>query len=445
MDIASLLSRSGGHGSILILGYGISGKSVYRFLRERGHNVCVFDDFEANVPDRVTEVSWPNIDVVIKSPSIRIMPHNCHPVVKEAEQKEIPVISTFDAFALLHKGAKIVGITGTNGKSTTAALAHHVLRKCGLNVWVGGNYGIPYFDAPPNTGVYVFEMSSYELASSRCLNFEIGCVLNIEKDHLEFHGSFEEYAKAKCKILDSSKTRIISAEDEDIVSMYPDALRVSMKHTPDAYTYILESVLFGDSRSAVLDLSGPLNLIGTHNHQNIGFVYAICRRFMLRDGDIAKNVLTFRPLPHRLNTVRRIGHVLFVNDSKATNPESAARALKTFVGYRIYWLVGGRSKKIDALQAVEDCLSGVQRIYLFGEASEELGAVFKSVKDAVKCETMSCALETAYSDALCNVDQAVILLSPMCSSLDQFDNFERRGEEFERAVAELPEIVQRAV
>jgi UDP-N-acetylmuramoylalanine--D-glutamate ligase len=446
MDIADLLARKDGRlGNILILGYGISGRSAYRFLKDSGHNVRVFDDFEANVPDGVTEVDWVMTDLVIKSPSIPMMPHNCHPVVRDAELNGVPVISTFDAFALLHKGARIIGITGTNGKSTTAALAHHVLKKCGANVWLGGNYGIPYFDAPANTSIYILEMSSYELASSKYLDFEIGCVLNIERDHLEFHGGFEEYVKAKYKLLDHSRVQVVSAEDKEIVTQYPRALRLSMKYTTDAYAYVLEHVLFGDSKTAVLDLSGPLNLIGTHNHQNIEFVYAICRHFMLRDGDIARHIQTFLPLPHRMNTVRRINHIIFINDSKATNPESAARALKTFVGYGIYWLAGGRSKKTDPLPVVGDYLGSVQRIYLFGESSDEFERTFDGIKETVKCETISCALEMAFSDALHSMEQAVILLSPMCSSFDQFRNFEERGEEFERAVSNLQDVVLRAV
>jgi UDP-N-acetylmuramoylalanine--D-glutamate ligase len=282
-------------------------------------------------------------------------------------------------------------------------------------------------------------MSSYELASSKYLDFEVGCLLNIGKDHIEFHGSFDEYVKAKYSLLDNSKVQVISADDEATVALYPNALRLSLQHKPDSYAYVLERVLFNSDRYVILDLSGPLNLIGPHNHQNIEFAYAICRHFGVRGLEFSRNALEFNPLPHRINIVRRIKNITFVNDSKATNPGSAANALKTFVGYTIYWLVGGRSKKTNPLTEVGDCLDCVKKIYLFGEAADEFEEVFREIKETAKYDTMRQALEGAYYESLLEIDMVIILLSPMCSSFDQFKNFEHRGEEFEKAVSELSE------
>jgi UDP-N-acetylmuramoylalanine--D-glutamate ligase len=305
--------------------------------------------------------------------------------------------------------------------------------------WLGGNYGIPYFDAPKDFYIYIFEMSSYELASSKYLNFEIGCLLNIGKDHLDFHGSFEEYAKAKYSLLDNSKVQVISADDDETVARYPNALRLSLQYKPDSYAYVLERALFSNDRYVILDLSGPLNLIGPHNHQNIEFAYAICRHFGVRGLEFQRNVLTFNPLPHRINVVKKIKNITFINDSKSTNPGSAANALKTFVGHTIYWLVGGRSKKTNPLTEVGGYLGCVKRIYLFGEAANEFEDVFRGIKETAKYDTMYQALEGAYCDSLLEVDMVIVLLSPMCSSFDQFRNFEHRGEEFEKAVAALPD------
>jgi UDP-N-acetylmuramoylalanine--D-glutamate ligase len=374
-----------------------------------------------------------------------MMPHNCHPVISEAHENDVPVISTFDAFVLTHDDAKIVGITGTNGKSTTAALTNHVLKKNCVNSWLGGNYGIPYFDAPSNVDAYIFEMSSYELASSKYLKFEVGCILNIEVDHLEFHGNFDEYVKAKYRLLDNSKVQIISADDENVIAKYPNAIRLSTQYKPDSYAYIHERALFNKDRYVEMDLSGPLNLLGPHNHQNIVFAYAICRHFGIEGVEFSKNVMAFQPLPHRLNIVRKINNITFVNDSKATNPVSAANALKTFVGYTIYWLVGGRSKKTDPLEAVGAYMDCVKKVYLFGEAADEFEEVFRDVKKIVKCETMFLALNEAYHDALLETEMVIVLLSPMCSSFDQFKSFEHRGTEFARAVSELPEINERTL
>ncbi|MDR0630532.1 MAG: UDP-N-acetylmuramoyl-L-alanine--D-glutamate ligase [Holosporales bacterium] len=423
---------------ILLIGYGISGKSIYKFLKAKGYQISVFDDFTLDIPDKITKIDWDLIDIIIKSPSIPFMPHNCHRLVQEAETRNIPIISTFDTFILFNPGAKIVGITGTNGKSTTVALTQYILKKANINSQMGGNIGIPYFDLP-KADVYIFEMSSYELAGSKHLNFEIGCILNIEKDHLEFHGNFEEYVKAKHKILDHSKIKIISAEDTLSVSKYPDALILSTNYDSKAYAYILENALFGDTKNIVIDLSGPLKLIGQHNHQNIEFSYAICRNFGVPNKKIENSVISFEPLPHRLNIIKKAGHILFVNDSKATNPESAAKALRTFTGYKIYWLIGGISKKINPLTAVEAYLENVQRIYMFGESANEFKNIFKSIKRTIKCKTMIQAIEMAYKEASHTEELSVILLSPMCASFDQFKNFEHRGDEFIEAVIKLTE------
>lgn len=205
--------------NVLIVGYGISGKSTYEFLKKKGFNVLVYDDHNTQIPDKIEKVIWNNIDLVIKSPAIPFMEHNCHKTIREANENEVPVISTFDLFKIFNPNAKIIAITGTNGKSTTTALTYHILKKSGFSVAMGGNIGIPYCDLE-QADWYIFEMSSYELASSKYLNFEISCILNIEPDHMEIHGSFENYVNAKFKALDNSKLRLISYEDQLTMDKY---------------------------------------------------------------------------------------------------------------------------------------------------------------------------------------------------------------------------------
>ncbi len=426
--------------NVLVVGYGVSGKSVYEFLKKRGVNVSVYDDRDGNIPDRVMDVQCKHFDVVIKSPSIPFMLHNCHPVIKEANDTGIPVLSTFDVFRIYNPNAKIIAVTGTNGKSTTTALICHIMHKAGFSVEMGGNIGVPYFEMP-QAEWYVLEMSSYELASSQYLDFEISCVLNIEPDHLAFHGNLEYYASAKHKALEHAQFRFISYEDEITMSRYAyrdNVVTISTENEPNSDIYVCENAIFNNSTNRIaVNLSVFPNLRGKHNHQNIAFAYAICKHLGLQSREIINHISSFVPLPHRLNTVRKIGNVVFVNDSKATNPGSAARALATFVGYKIYWLVGGRSKKVDPMVYIRDYMAGVQKIYLFGESMDEFGAVFKGIKKTVRCQTMMTALNMAYQDAKLDNGASVVLLSPMCASFDQFDSFEHRGNEFVKMVQGL--------
>ena len=434
IDIASLRK-------ILIVGYGVSGQSVYKFLKDKGFQLFVYDDKALGAPDQITEIDWEQqIDLVIKSPAIPFMSHNRHRVIKEALMHNVPVLSTFDIFRIYNPKAKIIAITGTNGKSTTTALTYHILKKAGISVEMGGNIGIPYFDMK-EAEWYVFEMSSYELANSQYLDFEIACVLNIEPDHLEFHGSFEEYVMAKHMALDHAKLRLISYEDRYSMNKYANqnnVIKISTEYEPKADIYVCENAILNNATNRVaIDLSGILNLRGKHNHQNIEFAYAICKEFGLQSREIINHIMSFTPLPHRLNAVRKIGDVLFVNDSKATNPGSAARALDSFFGYKIYWLVGGRSKKTDPMVFIKDHISGVQKIYLFGESMDEFEDIFDGIKKTVRCQTMKNAINAAYKDAALEKGPSAVLLSPMCASFDQFKSFEQRGEEFVKIVEEL--------
>ncbi len=428
--------------NILVVGYGISGKSVASFLTKKGHNVYVYDDNDAlTIPNHVTYINWNEIDIVVKSPSVHIMPHNRHQIVDDAIFNEKPIYSTFDIFKIYNPNAKIIGITGTNGKSTTVSLIYNILRTAGISVKLGGNIGIPYFDTLQyiNPEYYIFEMSSYELTSSKLLDFEIGGLLNIEPDHLDFHGSFENYIEAKHKILDFSKCKIVSCDDKYTINKYKgkkNVITVSLYKDATADYYVENNVLVKND-TAVLDISNLPNLVGKHNAQNVLFAYAVCSKIGVSPEKITHGITTFDPLPHRMNVVRKIGDVLFVDDSKATNPTSSAPALATFTGYKIFWLVGGRSKHIDPMPYIGKYIDGIEKIYLFGEATDEFSNIFKSIKTVEVCKTMDAAVRSAYRDARNELGATVVLLSPMCASFDQFKSFEHRGNIFVQLVNEL--------
>ena len=423
--------------NILLVGYGISGISVFDFLKSKGNNVFVYDDYKSEeIPNKVTNIDWNNIDYVVKSPSIHIMHHNIHPIIQEALNNNKKVYSTFDIFKLYNPNAKIIGITGTNGKSTTTSLVYNILKNAGLSVQIGGNIGIPYNDLEKSE-YYVFEMSSYEIESSKLLDFEIGAVLNIEPDHIEWHGSFENYIQSKHKLLDNSKLKLISYEDEYSINKYTyNTMTISTNNNQHASYYIKEKILM-HGNNILLDLSNVKYLIGTHNYQNIMFAYAICKYLNVDENIIINTINNFEPLPHRMNVVRKINNILFVNDSKGTNPGSSARALDTFVGYKIFWLVGGRSKKVNPLPYISKYLDSIQKIYLFGESTQEFARIFKDIKEYVIVKTMDEALKKSYEDAINEPGASVVLLSPMCASFDQFQSFEHRGNVFVELVKSL--------
>ena len=421
--------------NIIIIGYGISGKSVYNFLKKNGHNVSVYEDGEQDVPNKISNINWKNTDLVVKSPSIKIMPSNCHQIIQEAKDAGVEIVSTFDIFKIYNPNARIIAITGTNGKSTTASLLYHILSKSEFSVQLGGNIGVPY-DTLKKANIYIFEMSSYELASSKYLDFDIAAVLNIELDHMEFHESFENYINAKHSALDHAKLKIISEKDERTSSIYqnqPNTIKIFDKSqkNADADIYIYENTLI-DNKTPILDLSRLNNLQGKHNHQNILFAHRICKELGLAPKEIAKHISTFKPLPHRIEPIIKIKNVLFVNDSKATNAASTAKALEAFFGYKIFLLAGGVRKKTSPLPMIQKYFIGVEKIYLFGESSNDFSTIFKNHKQTTKCETMRNAIFTAFHDAKKESCPAVILLSPMCASFDQFKNFEDRGETFSK-------------
>lgn len=420
--------------NVLIFGFGISGRSAFKFLSKQCRNVFVFDEANVDVPNKFSDTDYAALDVIVKSPSIKLD----HPILVKAREKGISVISTFDVFRKCNPEIKLIGITGTNGKSTTAALTYHILKESGISVTLGGNIGVPYFDLPKSE-YCILEMSSYEIASSQYLDFEIGGIINIEPDHLSFHGSFENYIESKHKLLKYSKTKIISCEDSITTKKFPKSeneIFVSIEQNPKADFYINEGALI-DNGSAILDLSNLPELLGEHNRQNILFAYAICRKLGVSQKEIARIISTFKALPHRMNLVSKIDNILFVNDSKATNPDSAAKALATFVGYKIFWLVGGRSKKVDPLKYVSKYLKNVHKIYLFGESEDEFENTFKDISKTIRCKTLETAVNVAFKEAKKESGPIVVLLSPMCASFDQFKSFEDRGDRFVEIVSSL--------
>jgi UDP-N-acetylmuramoylalanine--D-glutamate ligase len=362
--------------TLLLGSQGKTGKSVEKFIK----NLATFDDSYSH------DIDWENISQVIQSPGF---PFN-HPVALEARSRHIPIRTDIDLFFESRPHASVIGITGTNGKSTTTAWVTYVLQKHGFHAVMGGNIGIPVLDLPESE-VYVFELSSYQLALSGDLPLMIACILNISSDHLDWHGSIEHYKASKMKILKCAEHCL-------------------------------------DSKSTI-DLPQSSYLKGMHNHQNMSAVYNICSLFCKKRGVEfqMEHLLSFKGLEHRQEYVDHFSGITFINDSKATNQDATQHALAAFDD--IYWIAGGRPKE-DGISDLD--FSHIKSAYYIGEAAQ----AFNSIHNGRLSFTLEKALHDAYHDAL-KQGGGVILLSPACASWDQFKNFEERGNVFKRLVLEL--------
>jgi UDP-N-acetylmuramoylalanine--D-glutamate ligase len=339
--------------------------------------------------------------------------------------------------------APVIGITGTNGKSTTTALIGHILSSCGYSAEVGGNIGKPVLDlgSPGPKTIYVLEVSSYQIELSPGLSPDVSVLTNITPDHLDRHGTMENYVSIKARVLEQTHSdgRVcIGVDDTYTAAIHsrfvsrgtPEAVPVSSGKVLGRGVFALDGGLYDSQaqRSAkVMDLSAAPRLPGAHNWQNVACAYAATRRFVSDPQKIVDAIASFPGLPHRLEEVGRIGKVRFVNDSKATNADAAERALVCFKD--IFWIAGGRAKE-GGIESLAPRFSHIRKAYLIGEAA---GTFAKTLGDVPHetCGTLDRAVAAAWQDARASNSAApVVLLSPACASFDQFRDYEQRGDAF---------------
>jgi UDP-N-acetylmuramoylalanine--D-glutamate ligase len=346
-------------------------------------------------------------------------------------------------------GASYIGITGTNGKSTTTALIGHILETVGMPSAVGGNLGLPALslDALGPSGVYVLEMSSYQLELTPSVQFDVAILLNISPDHLDRHGGMEGYIAAKRRMFEQQTaggTAIIGIDDADAKGLFDrltadrpkGMVPISSENPVDGGVYASGPILIdatGRTAETVRSLEGIETLPGAHNAQNAAAAYAAARAIGIPAAAIAAALESYPGLPHRQQLAAVIDGVRYVNDSKATNPEAAAKALSSY--HDIYWIAGGRAKE-GTLEVLYPFLPSVRRAYLIGEAADRLGGELEGRVEIEYCGDLDSALEAASQAATGH--EAVVLLSPACASFDQFASFEERGQVFCRLAAELP-------
>jgi len=447
--------------TIGVLGLGRSGLSAARTLNRCGAEVWAWDD-DAGARSRALGEGFEPVDLagrdltavdtLILSPGI---PHTYpapHPVVDAIKRAGVPVIGDIELLVGACPDAVYVGVTGTNGKSTTTALIGHVLESAGRRVGVGGNLGTPALELETlaDDGTYVLEMSSYQLEITPSLACDVAILLNISADHLDRHGGMDGYVTAKKRIFENQRrdqVAVVGIDDPVAAGIHADlaasggrrVIAVSGHQKAPGGVYIEDGYLIDDLDGEVVrrsEIADIISLPGAHNGQNAAAAFAAARALGIDPAEAVRGIRSYPGLAHRQEAVSLVDGVLYVNDSKATNVDAASRALACYDS--VFWIAGGRSKG-DDIDALHPHLDRVREAFLIGEAAEALGASLEGRVPWTDCGDLETAIESARLRAAQNTARnAVVLLSPACASFDQFDNFEARGEAFKRLVHELP-------
>ncbi|MBL4616103.1 MAG: UDP-N-acetylmuramoyl-L-alanine--D-glutamate ligase [Robiginitomaculum sp.] len=443
---------------VAVFGLGRTGLAAASSLRAGGAHVIGWDSCEEkqkaarDVVDEICDLSrrsMSDLAALVLSPGIAHTFPAPNNIVALAKACDVPIIGDMELLARTlvkidrDNRPKLVGITGTNGKSTTTALLTHVLQSANLDAICGGNIGRAVLDLPsPRKGqIYVVELSSYQLELTSSLHCDIACLLNLSADHLDRHGGMENYIAAKKRIFarqQSCDQIVIGVDDPQTISIMSELNFAGVPVCAISADTVLSKGVFvvggklidamdGHSKQ-VVDLGEAAGLRGHHNWQNAAAVYAMARKLGLNKEKIIDGLLSFNGLAHRMQPLGKLGKVLFVNDSKATNGEAAAKALASFDD--IFWIAGGLPKK-DGLDPTLPLIGNVRKTYLIGAAARRFSKQLKGLGETVQCDELSVAFQMAVVDAnKSNVKQPVVLFSPACASFDQFSDFEERGDAF---------------
>ena len=414
--------------TIGVLGLSRSGLASLDALIVAGAHVYAHDDHATPaLPDNVhqlnhTDWPWDKMDMLVISPGIPQSYPAPHPAAATARAKGLPIISDIELMLMGKPAAKIIGITGTNGKSTIVSLIDHILRYNGVETALGGNIGTPAIglDDPGADGVIILELSSYQLEITPSLTLDAGGVINITPDHLDRHGGWDGYVAAKAKLAESIK-------DDGLLVLGDDAATQSLKDHTRASVKIIHA-------SDAPDLSDAKGLAGPHNAANTAMAIALVQSLGLDEDDIRASLPHFNGLPHRMEHVGEKDNIIFINDSKATNGEAAAEALKSFDD--IYWIAGGTAKE-DGLGPALDEMKGVRAAYLIGASAEMFAEQIGTQCPYQISGTLDRAVRDAFTEAQADEHGATILLSPAAASFDQFKSFEHRGDAFRELAHEL--------
>lgn len=455
--------------TVAILGLGKTGMAVARELKLRGVHVIAWDDKEAlrkealNLQVSIQDlrlVDFSKVELLVISPGIAHTYPAPHPVAQLAKDNGVRIVSDIELFVSTYNNAKYIGITGTNGKSTTTALTYHILKENNIPCAIGGNFGIPVFDLPilDENGYYIFEMSSYQIELSPSIDFDIAVLLNITPDHLSRHNGMDGYVNVKKQIFNRYSKKncvnVVAVDDAYTKKIFKELLieQPKAKNIPVSYQRKIENGYYVSSagvlidntkgeKKEIFDLTSLANLRGKHNWQNIATVFAVAKKVGLSNSQIINSIKSFKTLEHRIEEVGVFAGVQFIDDSKATNAESVKYAIDSMND--IYWILGGR-KKEGGISLLEPQLGDgkIKRAFVIGECEKEFYNITKKSVKSYRCHKLDKAVIKAFKLAIKDlkkgkVEKPVILLSPATASFDQYKSFEDRGNHFKQLFMEI--------
>jgi len=430
---------------VALFGLGGSGLATAKACVAGDAQIIAFDDDRLAV-ERAREagievadlhdIDWLQVEALILTPGVALTHPEPHWSAKLAQMAGVQIIGDIELFVRqralemerlgLEEGdCPLIAITGTNGKSTTTALIAHILRETGHNVAMGGNIGKPILELEPiRKGLYyVIECSSYQIDLSPSLKPTVGVLLNLTPDHIDRHGTFEHYGAVKKRLVAQAQTAIIALDDMATRTIATDLEQSGKKLS-----------CFSTNRDDVL--TGMTSLRGLHNAQNAGAALATCSALGIDRQAARATFATFKGLPHRMEEVNRRDHVLFINDSKATNAEACAPALSSFE--MIYWIAGGLAKQ-GGIESLKPFFAKIRHAYFIGQAAEDFCQTIGQAMPVTLSGTLAQAVTDAARDAREDKGggEVVVLFSPACASFDQFANYAERGEAFRQLVDNL--------
>jgi len=452
---------------VAIFGLGGSGLASASALLAGGADVIGWDDSaealakatSAGIPSGdLRQVDWKRISALVLAPGVPLTHPAPHWTVRLARAAGVEVIGDIELFCRERRAraatAPFIAITGTNGKSTTTALVAHLLRSAGRDAEIGGNIGTAILSlAPPDqTRAHVVECSSYQIDLAPTLDPSVGILLNITEDHLDRHGTLAHYAAVKERLatgVQEDGMAIIGVDDawcaavaDRIEQVGKKLIRVSVRRPlPGGLYFENESIMRAadGGACAIAKIGGIGSLRGMHNAQNAACAAGAALALGLSAQAIQQGLASFPGLAHRMEEVGRKARVLFVNDSKATNADSAAQALACFSD--IFWIAGGRAKT-GGIASLGSFFPRIRKAYLIGEAATDFAAELEGRVPHAVVGTLERAVERAAADAeTSEMPEPVVLLSPACASFDQYRNFELRGDKFRELVRALPGLM----
>jgi UDP-N-acetylmuramoylalanine--D-glutamate ligase len=451
---------------VAVFGLARTGLAAARALSAGGARVHAWDDSDvtraeaeaAGVPvSDINSRDWRSFAALVLSPGVPLTFPEPHRVVTLAEATGVPIISDIELFARAVNALpaaqrpKLIGVTGSNGKSTTSALIAHILKASGKDVRLGGNIGEAILDLPPlHAGAYyVIELSSFQLDLTSSLRLDVAVWLNTTPDHLDRHGDMAAYVAAKRRIFlnqGAADWAVIGVDDPHCAMVCTALTRAGVQHVaPISSGQVLgRGVCALDSKivdglsgrsEVVAELNTAPALAGKHNAQNAAAAYAAARAIGVDARVIADAMKTFPGLPHRLERVATIEGVRFVNDSKATNANAAAQALAVYP--RVYWIAGGVAKE-GGIEDLAPYFPRMAKAYLIGQAAGDFSDQLRGKAPVAMSGNLEAAVKQAFADAKTSGEpHPVVLLSPACASFDQFRSYEDRGDQFRKLVLAL--------